>query len=106
MAFQWVYPSLYLPSLLMTTVINGVISLPIAVLAYFFLPDVPGNAKPNWLFSERVSTAILFLLGNQGFILISSICTCRKSSLRKREWQEPAELLRGHHIRLKLFSVT
>ncbi|KAK5065087.1 hypothetical protein LTR84_000923 [Exophiala bonariae] len=34
-------------------IINGVISLPIAVLAYFFLPDVPGNAKPNWLFSER-----------------------------------------------------
>ncbi|KAN0104087.1 putative pantothenate transporter liz1 [Hyaloscypha variabilis] len=34
-------------------VINGVISLPIAGLAYFFLPDVPGIAKPNWLFSER-----------------------------------------------------
>jgi hypothetical protein len=38
------------------TVINGVISLPVAVLAYFFLPDTPGTAKPNWLFSERVST--------------------------------------------------
>jgi ACS family pantothenate transporter-like MFS transporter len=40
-------------------VINGVISLPIAVLAYFFLPDVPGTAKPNWLFSQRVSTNIV-----------------------------------------------
>ncbi|KAF2444153.1 putative pantothenate transporter liz1 [Karstenula rhodostoma CBS 690.94] len=34
-------------------IINGVISLPIAVLAYFFLPDTPGTAKPNWIFSER-----------------------------------------------------
>ncbi|KAF2658327.1 putative pantothenate transporter liz1 [Lophiostoma macrostomum CBS 122681] len=33
-------------------VINGVISLPIAVLAYFFLPDTPGTAKPNWIFTE------------------------------------------------------
>jgi hypothetical protein len=37
-------------------VINGVISLPIAVLAYFFLPDTPGTAKPNWIFTERVSS--------------------------------------------------
>jgi hypothetical protein len=37
------------------SVINGVISLPIAVLAYFFLPDTPGTAKPNWIFNERVS---------------------------------------------------
>lgn len=35
-------------------VINGVISLPIAVLAFFFLPDTPGTAKPNWVFTERV----------------------------------------------------
>jgi hypothetical protein len=35
-------------------VINGVISLPIAVLAYFFLPDTPGTAKPNWIFTESV----------------------------------------------------
>ncbi|KAK4687117.1 MFS transporter, ACS family, pantothenate transporter, partial [Tremellales sp. Uapishka_1] len=34
-------------------VINGVISLPIAILAFFCLPDTPGTAKPNWLFSER-----------------------------------------------------
>jgi ACS family pantothenate transporter-like MFS transporter len=34
-------------------VINGIISLPIAVLAYFFLPDTPGTAKPNWIFTER-----------------------------------------------------
>ncbi|KAF2499872.1 putative pantothenate transporter liz1 [Lophium mytilinum] len=34
-------------------VINGVISLPIAILAYFFLPDTPGTAKPSWIFSER-----------------------------------------------------
>ena len=40
-------------------VINGIISLPIAVMAYFFLPDVPGVAKPNWLFSERVSVTFL-----------------------------------------------
>ncbi|KAF8867029.1 putative pantothenate transporter liz1 [Acephala macrosclerotiorum] len=33
-------------------VINGVISLPIAILAYS-LPNTPGTAKPNWLFSER-----------------------------------------------------
>jgi hypothetical protein len=36
-------------------VINGIISLPIAILAYFFLPDTPGTAKASWLFSERVS---------------------------------------------------
>lgn len=36
-------------------VINGCISVPIAILAYFFLPDTPGTAKANWLFSERVS---------------------------------------------------
>lgn len=36
------------------SVINGVISLPIAVAAYFFLPDTPGTAKANWLFTERV----------------------------------------------------
>jgi len=41
-----------------STVINGVISLPIALLAYFFLPDTPGTAKPNWIFSERVSIAM------------------------------------------------
>jgi MFS transporter, ACS family, pantothenate transporter len=40
--------------LLCLIVINGVISLPIAVLAYFFFPDTPGTTKPNWLFSERV----------------------------------------------------
>jgi ACS family pantothenate transporter-like MFS transporter len=40
------------------TVINGVISLPIAILAYFFLPDTPGTAKANWLFSERVSITL------------------------------------------------
>ncbi|KAI9733756.1 MAG: hypothetical protein M1818_007170 [Claussenomyces sp. TS43310] len=34
-------------------VINGIISLPISILAYFFLPDTPGTAKQNWLFSER-----------------------------------------------------
>ncbi|KAL6249511.1 hypothetical protein RBB50_003364 [Rhinocladiella similis] len=34
-------------------VINGVISFPIAVLAYFCLPDTPFTAKPNWLFTER-----------------------------------------------------
>ncbi|TAQ86071.1 hypothetical protein B7494_g5617 [Chlorociboria aeruginascens] len=34
-------------------VINGIISLPVAILAYFCLPDTPGTAKPNWLFSER-----------------------------------------------------
>jgi hypothetical protein len=39
-------------------VINGVISLPIAILAYFCLPDTPSTAKPNWLFSERVSIAM------------------------------------------------
>ncbi|KAL2414699.1 Pantothenate transporter liz1 [Exophiala dermatitidis] len=34
-------------------IINGIISLPIALLAYFCLPDTPGTAKPNWLFTER-----------------------------------------------------
>ncbi|KAF2833941.1 putative pantothenate transporter liz1 [Ophiobolus disseminans] len=34
-------------------IMNGVISLPIAVAAYFFLPDTPGTAKPNWLFTEQ-----------------------------------------------------
>jgi hypothetical protein len=38
------------------TVINGVISLPVAILAFFFLPDTPGTAKANWVFTERVST--------------------------------------------------
>ena len=41
-------------SLIITSVINGVISFPIAVLAYFFLPDTPGTAKPNWIFTEQV----------------------------------------------------
>jgi len=64
--WRWLFGTLahhepYLSSMLMHPVINGVISLPIAVLAYFFLPDVPGNAKANWLFSERVSTTLLFL---------------------------------------------
>jgi hypothetical protein len=36
-------------------VINGVISLPVALLAYFFLPDTPGTAKPTWVFTARVS---------------------------------------------------
>ncbi|OAP54784.1 hypothetical protein AYL99_11232 [Fonsecaea erecta] len=34
-------------------VINGVISFPVAVLAYFCLPDTPGTAKPSWLLTER-----------------------------------------------------
>ncbi|EHK97819.1 putative Pantothenate transporter liz1 [Glarea lozoyensis 74030] len=34
-------------------IINGVISLPVAVLAYFFLPDTPHTAKPTWVFTER-----------------------------------------------------
>jgi hypothetical protein len=33
---------------------NGIISMPIAVAAYFFLPDTPGTAKPNWIFTKRV----------------------------------------------------
>jgi MFS transporter, ACS family, pantothenate transporter len=37
-------------------VISGVISLPIATLAYFCLPDNPRIAKPNWLFTARVSS--------------------------------------------------
>lgn len=48
--------SRYSEDLTGATVINGVISLPIAILAYFCLPDTPGTAKPNWLFSERVSS--------------------------------------------------
>lgn len=47
-------------------VINGVISLPIAVLAFFFLPDTPGTAKPNWIFSERVSVHIYRLYDCKG----------------------------------------
>ena len=43
--------------MLCATVINGIISFPIAVLAFFCLPDTPGTAKPNWLFSERVSNS-------------------------------------------------
>lgn len=42
-------------SLDLVLVINGVISLPVAVLAFFFLPDTPGTAKANWIFTERVS---------------------------------------------------
>ncbi|KIW12193.1 hypothetical protein PV08_09469 [Exophiala spinifera] len=34
-------------------IINGVISFPIAVLAFFCLPDTPFTAKPGWLFTER-----------------------------------------------------
>jgi hypothetical protein len=50
------FESLYLISFLSgATVINGLISLPVALLAYFFLPDTPGTIKPNWLFTERVS---------------------------------------------------
>lgn len=37
-------------------VINGVISFPVALLAFFCLPDTPGTARPNWVFTERVST--------------------------------------------------
>ena len=29
--------------------------MPVAVLAFFFLPDTPGTAKPSWVFTERVS---------------------------------------------------
>ncbi|RVX66581.1 hypothetical protein B0A52_09458 [Exophiala mesophila] len=47
----YVPPSLSSPSVV--AVINGVISLPIAVLAFFFLPDTPGTAKPSWVFTER-----------------------------------------------------
>jgi hypothetical protein len=38
-------------------VVNGIISMPIAVAAYFFLPDTPGTAKPNWIFTKRVRVA-------------------------------------------------
>ncbi|KAB5560044.1 putative pantothenate transporter liz1 [Coniochaeta sp. 2T2.1] len=34
-------------------IINGIISLPVAILAFFFLPDTPGTAKANWIFTER-----------------------------------------------------
>ena len=51
-------PSLTPSFLLGATVINGVISLPIAILAFFCLPDTPVTAKPSWLFSERVSKAL------------------------------------------------
>ena len=44
-------------------VINGVISFPIAVLAYFCLPDHPARMKPNWLFTERVSAISMYLDG-------------------------------------------
>lgn len=47
-------------------IINGVISLPVAVLAYFMLPDTPATAKPNWLFTEadiRIARARMTLIG-------------------------------------------
>ncbi|KAI8935617.1 hypothetical protein NX059_007146 [Plenodomus lindquistii] len=34
-------------------IINGIISTPIALAAYFFLPDTPACAKPTWVFSQR-----------------------------------------------------
>ncbi|KAH8902258.1 retrograde regulation protein 2 [Coniochaeta sp. PMI_546] len=34
-------------------IINGVISLPIAALAFVCLPDTPGTARANWIFTER-----------------------------------------------------
>ncbi|OIW22625.1 putative pantothenate transporter liz1 [Coniochaeta ligniaria NRRL 30616] len=34
-------------------IINGVISLPIAGLAFVCLPDTPSTAKANWIFTER-----------------------------------------------------
>ncbi|KAH8586080.1 putative pantothenate transporter liz1 [Bisporella sp. PMI_857] len=34
-------------------IINGIISLPVAVVAFFFLPDTPNTAKPTWVFTAR-----------------------------------------------------
>jgi ACS family pantothenate transporter-like MFS transporter len=28
--------------------------MPVAIAAYFFLPDTPGTAKPSWIFTDRV----------------------------------------------------
>ena len=53
------------------TVINGIISFPIAILAYFCLPDTPGTAKPNWLFTERVSSNVVQLNKEKGLTLLS-----------------------------------
>lgn len=50
-----IYPyPVYLHIMHPITVINGVISLPIAALAFICLPDTPGTAKANWIFTERV----------------------------------------------------
>ena len=62
-AVRSVPPALQSSVLVMLTfiaaVINGCISMPIAILAFFFLPDTPGTAKANWVFTERVSFRIL-----------------------------------------------
>lgn len=39
-------------------IIDGVISLPIAVAGYFFLPDVPEISKPFYLSKEEVAFAV------------------------------------------------
>jgi hypothetical protein len=106
MAFRYGFSFTHNDPLLTTpaTVINGVISLPIAILAYFFLPDTPGTAKPNWLFSERVS---IMLPINQYLGTIGAhILSYRKSNLLRREWEGSDELPKANRIQSRPFSAT
>ncbi|CCH44233.1 Pantothenate transporter [Wickerhamomyces ciferrii] len=34
-------------------IVDGIISLPLAVLVVFLLPDIPRTQKPNWIFSNK-----------------------------------------------------
>lgn len=75
------------------TVINGVISLPIAVAAYFFLPDTPGTAKPNWIFTAEVS---------QRMVIALQMCSpltlvLRTSNWPRTEWPKPVASLKASH---------
>lgn len=72
------------------------------MLAYFFLPDTPGTAKPNWIFSERVSAHIrrLSLMGRGWLILDLGYPTCPGENEPGRTEAGRQAIYHSHHPRL------
>ncbi|KAL2068570.1 hypothetical protein VTL71DRAFT_14907 [Oculimacula yallundae] len=101
-------------------IINGVISLPVAILAFFFLPDTPGTAKPNWVFTareielakERMGKPLVYTIAqineyptiSNAFICVYSLLTVWISDgpLKGRRWPT---IIFGNLVAIVIFTL-
>jgi hypothetical protein len=69
--------------------VDGIISLPVAIAGYFVLPDLPEIAKPFYL-TKKVRVFVLYQA------LFKSNAANRKSPWRRKEWNLKVEKRECH----------